>query len=68
MLGQDTFLAIAKLRLAPALAGLRLALFPFVTASHPPTGIGFSSQQKQLKQPKLTVHAQWSIILSPSII
>ena len=37
MLGQDTFLAVAKLRLAQALAGLRLTLFPFDPATHPPT-------------------------------
>ena len=45
----------AKLSLAPASAGLRLALFPFDPATHPPTGIVVSSQQKQLKQLKLTV-------------
>ena len=70
MLGQDSFLAIAKLRLAPALAGLRLGLFRFDQSNHPPTllptGIVVSSQQ--LQQPKLTVQAQWSIILSLSII
>ena len=37
MLGQDTFLAVAKLRIAPVLAELRLALFPFDPASHIPT-------------------------------
>ena len=37
MLGQDTFQAVANLRLAPALAGLSLALFPFDPASHIPT-------------------------------
>ena len=37
MLGQDTFLAVAKLRVAPALAGLRLALFPSDPASQSPT-------------------------------
>ena len=34
MLGQDSFLAIAKLCLAPALAGLRLALFRFDQSNH----------------------------------
>ena len=57
MLGQDTFLAIAMLRLASALAGLRLALFPFDPASQPHT-----------HSPMLTVQAQWSMILSLSII
>jgi len=33
MFGQDTFLAVANLCLAPALAGLRLGLFPFDPAS-----------------------------------
>ena len=62
MLSQDAFLAIAKLRLAPTLAGLRLALFPFDPASHPATNPPIrtvvSSQQKQLQQPKLTVQLQ----------
>ena len=37
MLGQDTFLVIAKLHLAAALAGLRIALFLFDPASQPAT-------------------------------
>ena len=39
MLSQDTFLGIAKLRLAPTLAGLRLTLFPF---DPPPGEIGMT--------------------------